>query len=646
MCGITGIIATNGAVVDKNVLSSMSDALAHRGPDAHGMRIDLQACDECLSIQVGLAHRRLSIIDLSHNAAQPMSNENGTIWIVFNGEIYNFAELRTLLEERGHVFKSKSDTEVLLHGYEEWGVSLPLRLNGMFAFAIWDPEQRKVFMARDRFGKKPLYYHLSKYGLIFASELTALMRHPDIPEELDIPALGRYLLHEYVPAPHSMVRGVAKLEPGHMLEWTPSETKVTRYWEPRIGGADMSLAEAAAKFRDLFIRAVERRLISDVPLGVFLSGGIDSSCVVAAMRECVDASKIQTFAIGFQEKSFDEAGYARESAKYFGVTHREEILTAQRMLEILPEVFAFLDEPLADASIIPTYLLSSFARRHVTVALGGDGGDELFAGYDPFAALWAASIYEHVPPKVRSLIEGVASRLPVSTRNMSLDFKIKRFLKGFRYSPSVRLQAWMAGLCPDEQHEILAAGAAKEALAKDPFEAVQSRADEANLRNQVEAAIHYYQSWYLSGDIMTKVDRASMAVSLEVRAPFLDADLVEFVNSLPPAMKYHRGVRKHLLRETFKDILPPEVLSRSKKGFGIPLAAWLKKDLLSTMHRLFAKESLCMEGLFKPEAVERLIQEHISGKVDHRKQLWTLLMFQGWLERHRKINTKGPLSNA
>ncbi|MDR1921561.1 MAG: asparagine synthase (glutamine-hydrolyzing) [Candidatus Adiutrix sp.] len=635
MCGIAGILTPDGREVNEAALRSMCEALIHRGPDAFGRRLDLGAAPaEARPVAVGFAHRRLSIIDLSDAAAQPMSNEDGRVWIVFNGEIYNFQPLRAELLRRGHSFKSGGDTEVIIHGYEEYGFEVLRKLNGMFAFALWDAEKRLLFMARDRFGKKPLYYRTTAGGLCFASELTALMRNPEVPAKLDMTALGRYLLHEHVPPPQSLIEGVSKLAPAQALVWTPDGgARVFSYWAPRLGGSVLRPAEAARELRRLFREAVARRMISDVPLGLFLSGGLDSACVAAAMREGVEASRIQTFSIGFQEKSFDESAQARATAAYFGTNHREEMLTVGRMLEILPEVFSFMDEPLADASVLPAYLLAGFTRRHVTVALGGDGGDEIFAGYDPFAALGAAAVYEKAPRVLRRALEGAARLLPVSARNMSLDFKIKQFLKGCRYETAVRLQAWMAAFCPDEQRKLLTEEAAAAALARDPFEPVRRTAREAALANRVEAAIHYYLSWYLSGDIMTKIDRASMAVSLEARAPFLDRELVEFVNGLPPEMKYNRGVRKFLLREAFKDILPPAALKGPKKGFGIPLTAWLRRDLVPAMRRAFEPGRLKREGLFRPAAVDRLMKEHIAGKADHRKQLWTLLMFQNWLEK-------------
>jgi asparagine synthase (glutamine-hydrolysing) len=634
MCAIAGILTTDGTAVEAGALGAMAAALRHRGPDACGLRADLGVPDDRRPVSAGLAHTRLAIIDLSDQAGQPMSNEDGDVWVVFNGEIYNFQPLRAELRQKGHVFRSQSDTEVLLRGYEEYGAGILSRLNGMFAFAIWDLRDKSLFLARDRFGKKPLYYALTPRGISFASELTALLRNPALGAELDLKALGRYLLHEYVPAPHSLIRGVLKLPQAHALIWRPdTPARIYCYWRPGFGQADISLDEAAQKLRALFRRAVERRLISDVPLGVFLSGGVDSSCVTAAMRECMPADKIRSFAIGFKEKSFDESAFARESAAYFGTRHREKIFTAGAMLDILPAVWDFMDEPLADASLLPTYLLSAFAREHVTVALGGDGGDELFAGYDTFAALWPAELYSALPAPGRRLAERLARLLPASTRNMSLDFKLKQFMKGCRYDPKARVQAWMAAFCPDEQMRLLTPEAAREALAEDPFQPVRRLAEEAALSSRVEAAIHYYIHWYLSGDILTKVDRASMAVSLEARAPFLDLEVAEFVNSLPPKMKYRWGARKRLLRKAFYDVLPRGALSRPKKGFGIPLAAWLKKELRPAMEHAFAPDRLRRESLFNADFVRGLMGEHIAGKADHRKQLWTLLVFQNWRER-------------
>lgn len=633
MCGIAGIVNTRG-LADKGILERMAEALRHRGPDAGGIEVGLGR-NSSGGVSVGFSHRRLAIIDLSDAGRQPMCNEDSSVWITFNGEIYNYKELRSDLLARGHVFRSGSDTEVLVHGYEEYGERLPELLNGMFAYAIWDANREKLLLARDRFGKKPLYYREHPHGLEFASELTALLEHPDIPRLLDMEALGAYLLHEYVPAPLSMIEGVRKLPPGHLLVWSAHGVDMRPYWQPHVGGGSESavLPQAARHLYDLVVAATQRRLMSDVPLGVFLSGGVDSSCLVAAMCECMDASKVSTFSIGFKERTFDESPYAREVARYFGTNHHEQILTAQGMIDLLPAVWTSLDEPLADASVIPTYLLSRFTRTRATVALGGDGSDELFAGYDPFAALQAADMMGRLPAPVRKALERLVSVLPVSSRNMSLDFKIKQFFKGLRHDSPVRLQAWMGAFCPEDQRLVLTEQAARRVLATDPMEPVRQRALDANLTHSVEAAIHYYLSWYLSGDILTKVDRASMAFSLEVRAPFLDNKLVEHVNALPANMKYRRGTRKFILREAFRHVLPPQVLSRSKKGFGIPLTAWLRKDLAQEMRRVFAPSRLKRQGLFRPEQVSRLVQEHMAGKVDNRKPLWTLFVYQHWHER-------------
>lgn len=615
MCGIAGFVGQG----DRGVLESMGRALVHRGPDGEGRYVDE-------SRRLFLLHRRLAILDIQ-GGEQPMWNEDGQVCVVFNGEIYNHAELRERLVARGHVFKSDhSDTEVLVHGYEEWGEELPKHLNGMFAFAIYDRQRAALFLARDRFGKKPLYYAARKGLFAFASELGALLQHPSIDRTLSRPALQKYFAYGFIPAPHSLYSSISKLPGGHCMSYDLSEEKprVSRYWrfeiEPHEHLPKNPEEEWGEELRSLLSRAVKRRLMSDVPLGIFLSGGIDSSAVLAFASEQLPAGQIKTFAIGFQEATFDESAYARRVANLFASDHYEEILSLEKARELAGNVLRRLDEPLADASILPTYLLCAFARRHVTVALGGDGGDELFAGYDTFKALSAARWYRCLTtPGLRRGVQSLARLLPVSEKNMSLDFRIRRGLRGAAYPPSMWNPVWLGPLDPDEIEELFA----EEVRAEDVYgEAIQAW-DNATAASPVDRALEFYTRFYLQDDILTKVDRASMMVSMEVRAPFLDNEVVDFARKIPHRYKYRLGQTKYLLKRALANKLPHDILYRKKKGFGIPSARWLKEwNVVSDT----SPEKLPVSA---STAREKWL-EHNMGMEDHRLFLWAWLA----LEQH------------
>ncbi len=626
MCGIAGIVTKER--VNPQDLTAMLAALGHRGPDDRGSEI-ISGPDK----MVALGHTRLSIIDLSKAAHQPMANEDNSLWLTFNGEIYNFRALRHDLEKRGHRFKSKTDSEVLLHGYEEYGSGIFKRLNGMFACALWDSLNQTLILGRDRYGQKPLFYWQQEGTFVFASELKALLRHPAIHPDIDPASLSRYLLFEYVPAPHCLIRNVRKLEAGTYLTHRAGEIKIERYWE--IGfhnNGDPSISDAVSAGERLeheLEAAVGRHLESDVPLGVFLSGGIDSSAIVAMMSRRLPARQIKTFCIGFKESSFDESAHARKVAGHFGTEHHEQILDAGTMLEILPEIWGFMDEPLADASIIPTYLLSRFTRDHVTVALGGDGGDELFCGYDPFVAHKLAEAYALVPGWLhRGILEPLSRYLPVSDRNMSLDFRLKQTLKGLPYPLPIRNQVWLGAFSLEEQHQLFASDFLHEAQKCDPYAEIMTTDRAGIFRDKYDELIWLYSKYYLAGDILTKVDRASMACSLEVRAPFLDADLTDFINRLPSNLKLKGLRRKYLLKQVMQKHLPPEILKRSKKGFGIPLSAWLKTELQPFMRETLNAGNT--QAIFRPQAVNTLIEDHLNRRRDNRKQLWTLICLEMW----------------
>jgi len=631
MCGICGIVEKNRPV-DLQALKRMTATLRHRGPDDEGF----YSAPEEGEIGVGLGFRRLSIIDLL-TGNQPISNEDGSVRVVFNGEIYNYRELRSELESRGHHFATESDTEVIVHLYEELGAHCVGRLNGMFAIALWDAHRRELVLARDRFGKKPLYYADLGGSLLFGSELKALREHPRCPGDLDFDALSRYLALEYVPTPYSIFAGIRKLPGGHVLRWRDGRISLEQYWDlaHRPSEASRSDEQYVEEFRSLFQSAVRRRLVSDVPLGAFLSGGIDSSSVVGMMVDALPAGAVKTFSVGFEEKSFDESRHASRVAAHFGTDHHEEIFTAGVMLETLPTVVNWLDEPFGDASILPTYLLSRFTREHVTVALGGDGSDELLAGYPTFPADRLTRFYRLPSPLHTKLIVPLADRLPVSTANFSFDFKLKRFLRAVASAEDTRHAVWLGSFTPAEQAALLTAPPG------DPY-AEQRHLISRRQGDQVGKLIYLYAKTYLQDDILVKVDRASMACSLEVRAPFLDAELVEFLSRVPSRLKLRRLDTKHLLKRAMGDVLPPGIASRKKKGFGIPVASWFKGELREALQDELSPERIRRQGLFEPAEVSRLVSEHLSGRRDHRKPLWTLFMFQLWHRRWHEGRAASP----
>jgi asparagine synthase (glutamine-hydrolysing) len=632
VCGICGVVGRDP--VDREVLGRMTAALRHRGPDDEGFLVEERAD----GVAVGLGFRRLAIIDLE-SGNQPIANEDGTVHVVFNGEIYNHRELRADLERRGHRFATHADTEVIVHLYEEQGPRCVERLNGMFAIALWDGSRRELVLARDRFGKKPLYYAELGGTLLFGSELKSLLEDPRCPRTLDYAALSRYLALEYVPAPHAILAGVRKLPGGNVLRWRDERIAVERYWDLELRPDEPArpVEEYAEELRGRLREAVRRRLMSDVPLGAFLSGGIDSSSVVAMMVDALPAASVKTFSIGFEQPSFDESTHARRVAAFFGTDHHEEIFTAGKMLDLMPSVVEVLDEPFGDASILPTALLSRFTREHVTVALGGDGGDELLAGYPTFQAERVARLYR-VP---RVLHEGVivplADRLPVSTANFSFDFKLKSFLRGAGVPDDVRHATWLGSFTHGEQAALLTRPP------DDPF--VEQRAAVAAAHgDRLARLIYLYAKTYLQDDILLKVDRASMAYSLEVRAPFLDVELVEFLSRVPSRLKLRGFDTKHLLKRAMGDLLPRGIAARPKKGFGIPVSAWFKGELREALLDELSPERLRRQGLFAPAEVQRLVSEHLSGARDNRKPLWTLFVFQlwhrRWLEERRPVGER------
>jgi asparagine synthase (glutamine-hydrolysing) len=638
MCGITGWANLDPRTPPpegaEDLLRSMCERMIHRGPDSEGYLID---------DGVAFGMRRLAIIDLI-TGEQPAFNEDESVAVILNGEIYNYRELRADLEARGHHFRSASDTEVLPHLYEEYGREMVQHLNGMFAFALWDEKRRRLFLARDRFGEKPLYWGVFDQTLLFASEPKVLLAHPSVRPNLNLDALRHYLSFDYVPAPLSIYEGINKLPAAHMLTLDHGQICVERYWRLSYETRQPipSVNEAAERLRELLADSVRMRLVSDVPLGVLLSGGIDSSMVTAlAVRS--SSETVRTFSISFSESSFDESQYARRVAEFLGTDHHEERFSASLAANLVGDIGAWMDEPMSDPSLVPTYLLSRFTRKHVTVALGGDGGDEIFAGYPMYFGHHMAQAYNLVPRFLRrGVIEPMVNLLPVKTKNLSLDYRARRFITASHYDEVARHHIWFGSFTPQDQ-ELLLSDPVRQSSNADVYRDARRMFAECDSNDRTERMQNLDTQLYLAEDILTKVDRASMAVSLEVRAPYLDPRVAEFAASLPSFYKLHGYTSKYILKRAAKGLLPAFVWRRGKKGFGVPFAKWLNAELRPMTRDLLSPERLRRGGLFNADYVARLQDEHERGVANHRKLLWTLLMFELWhesfVETPRRIET-------
>jgi asparagine synthase (glutamine-hydrolysing) len=626
MCGIAGLLRFDGRPVDPAVLDSMTDVLTHRGPDGRGTYIDGE---------LGLGHRRLSIIDLSDDGAQPMPNEDETVWVVLNGEIYNFPQLREELLGKGHRFRSHTDTEVLVHLYEEHGDEMVSRLRGMFAFALWDTKKRRLLIARDRFGQKPLFYRLDHLGIHFASETKGIFADPEVPRAADPLALHLYLTYGYVPAPYSAFTGVRKLAPGTLLTVEASgKTQQRPYWTFPIQPKRQvsSKREEAALEEELIARideATKLRMISDVPLGGFLSGGVDSSAIVAAMVRA-GGEKVRTFAIGFHEKAYDERAYAREVANHLGTDHTELVLTPDNFVP-LEQIAWHYGEPFADPSALPTFALSKLAREQVTVALSGDAGDELFLGYGRYLGTRLEEGVRQAPAPLRRLARshsmlGVLSRAgqPKLAGELAHSAYNRKLSQADLYLTRLEL------LTSSVKDELYSPGFRFATRGMDARELVRGAIQGSGGETLVERCGHADALTYLPDDILVKVDIASMAFALECRSPFLDHELAEFVGTLPARLKMKRLEGKRILKRAIQDQVPPSVISRSKQGFGVPLEHWFRGKLDTLLReRLLAPEAR-QRGLFEPSVVERYVEEHTSGLRDHRNALFPLLMLESW----------------
>ena len=627
MCGICGVInLKRGCPVARDDVEAMTRTMIHRGPDDEGYFFETG---------VGLGHRRLSILDLV-GGRQPLSNEDGRLTIVFNGEIYNWRELRTNLEAKGHRFRTRSDTEVIIHAYEEFGEAWVDQVNGMFALAIWDSVRRQLTLARDRTGIKPLYYAELDGLLIFASELKAILAHPAVPRRLDTVALNQYLSLEYVPTPRTIFENVKKLPPASVLTVDRGRVNLRTYWDLDLGqgenGPPVRGQDLVAEFKQSLEKVVSLEMLADVPVGVLLSGGLDSSSVAAVMSR-LNPGRIQSFSIRFEERSFDESEYARLAARHLGTEHHEMTLSQDLMLELVPRITDFMDEPLADSSIIPSYLLSEFTHKSVKVALGGDGGDELFGGYSTLQAHRLFGYYHRVFPGVlgRRLVPWLIEKLPVSFSNLSFDFKARRFVAGQGLPPVERHHRWLGSFTADERQRLL--GALAQGWGNPVGSLLESHYGAACLKDPINRILYCDMKLYLEGDILPKVDRASMANSLEVRVPLLNNIMLDFASRLPLEFKLKGLTTKHILRQAMAGVLPASIIKRGKKGFNIPVAKWLTGALRPLVEDMFSISRLKRIGLFDHTYVRSLWDEHLAGQKDNRKLLWTLLIFEMWREK-------------
>lgn len=632
MCGIGGKVIAGGRERVPAPHSHMQ-AQQHRGPDAAGFWAD----EHC-----ALGHRRLSIIDLSEAGRQPMSNEDGSVWITFNGEVYNFARLRDELEGLGHRFRSKTDTEVLIHAYEQWGTECVRRFRGMFAFGIWDRKRRRLFLARDRVGKKPLFYcHQTQEGdrFTFASELQGLLADPEIPRTVDLAALDAYLSWGYVPGPATGFSGIAKLLPGHWLTLDVTaegfRIRTERYWSldylPKLR---ISEADACEGLREKLSEAVRLRMISDVPLGAFLSGGVDSSIVVGLMAQASDRP-VKTFSIGFTEAAYNELDHARRVAERWGTEHEEHVVRPDA-LSILPMLVRHYGEPYADSSAIPTYYVAQMTRRSVTVALNGDGGDESFAGYERYLAAHLAERLRHAPGFHGAA--GLLQRLvPDSIDPKNRLRRLHRFLAVAHRPLAERYGRWVSYFHPEDKAALYGPELAPYlptrsdgSIEGEPQRWMRQLFENAGACDVVDAAMSVDVHGYLPYDLLVKVDIAAMATSLEARSPFLDHEVMEFAARLPVSYKLRGRRSKYLLKRTFADLLPGENARRGKMGFGVPVGDWFRGPLRELLQDSLLSPGALGRGYFQPEAVRSLIEQHLAREADHSFKLWSLLMLELW----------------
>ena len=627
MCGIAGFTCfQHRPEAGTRILEEMITSIRSRGPDAEGVY-----SDDCIY----LGHKRLSIIDLE-GGKQPMHDPKGRYHLTYNGEIYNFIELRETLLEKGYSFQTESDTEVLLTHLMDKGIEGLASLNGMFAFALWDGHAKEGYLVRDRVGIKPLYYTVCNQELVFASELKALLAYPRLERRLSCLSLNKYLTFGYVPAPNTMYEHVHKLEPGTYLRFRQGEICKQMYWdipleENPISGRNVD--ECADEFVELLEDSIVKRLRSDVPVGVFLSGGLDSSTITALASKAQQGA-LHTFSVGFEDSSYDESPYAHQVASLFQTVHHHQVCSTKVAVELLPEVYARMDEPFADASILPTYLLCKFASQRVKVVLGGDGGDELFAGYPSFQAHKLMERLSFLPVACRDLLTRAARRIPVSHRYASVDFLMQQFLKGAGISPEIRFFMWMGYFGHEQKKSLLHKDVQHELLRKNPYEDIINYVKQSGLVSDFERILYLCMKLYLQDDILVKIDRASMAHGLEVRVPFLDHHVVEYVSGIKSTYKLRRWTSKYLLKHAAAAILPKNIVHRQKAGFMMPVAKWLQTDLKERVKELFFDPQVEEDGLFDLSFMKQLLDDHLDQRRDNRKQIWNLFCFLIWRKHY------------
>ncbi len=631
MCGITGFVNANGSPADRSIVEAMNLCIEHRGPDEDGFYINQN---------VALAMRRLSIIDLA-SGQQPIYNEDRTKAIVFNGEIYNYQELRAGLLERGHKLSTKSDTEVVLHLYDEYGPDGLPPLRGMFAFAIWDERDQSLFLARDRVGKKPLLYsHQPNGDLIFGSEFRAVLEHPAVTREVDHVSIDDYLAYLCVPAPRTAFKNIRKLEPGHWLRWKNGKIETRRYWQPDPSKKiKISEEEAIEETTRLLRESTRLRMISEVPLGAFLSGGVDSSTVVALMAQ-ESERPVKTFSIGFEEQDFSELKYARRVAEHVGAEYNEFIVRPNA-LEVIPTLVDHYGEPYSDSSAIPTYYVSKETRKHVTVALNGDGGDESFAGYERYAAMKLADLYKRVPAVLRkALIEAPVSLIPTSELKRSRPRDAKRFLRAANLPRTERYSRWVTTFDRETKRSLYTSEFSATLAGNDPIDLLEHWFSKSNGSGTLSSTMLTDLMTYLPNDLLVKVDIASMANSLEARSPFLDHKVIEFAASLPDNLKMKGFETKSLLKKVAARLVPREVIYRRKMGFGVPVGVWFRGDMKDFVKDVLLSQTSLKRGIIRPEMIEKYVEEHTAAKRDHSFQIWTLLMLELWFQRFIDVNRR------
>jgi asparagine synthase (glutamine-hydrolysing) len=631
MCGICGIFNTRDATTPDApaLVERMATSIAHRGPNDSGTHIDGR---------IALGHRRLSVIDLSINGRGPMANEDGTVWITYNGEIYNFRELKSQfrLVEKGHRFRSSTDTEVLLHLYEELGPEAGKELNGMYAFAIWDSRRQELHLARDPFGIKPLFYTWQGDRLLFGSEIKALLQDPSVPRRVNLQALHDFLTFDYIPGEQTAFEGIHELAPGHWMTVDATGRVTTKRFFDLSFAEDDSItdAKAVARARELLDVSVERQLVADVPVGVLLSGGMDSSTITALMKRHTN-EPIHTYSVGFEDPSFNELPWAKIVSQAFGTVHREVVVTPSMVRDLLSKYIGYIDEPYADGSAIPTYYVCELAKDEVVVVLSGEGGDEAFAGYETHAAYKASRWFSKVPGWVRKgIIAPVVHSLPVSHKKLSLEFKMKRFLGGQDLTPPQAHLWWRIVLTEAQKQELYTPAVREQLIPQAPERHFVEAFGRSGARDTLNRLLHVDASVFLPDDLMIKNDRMSMAHSLEARVPMTDTELTEYMSRVPARVKLPRLRKKHIMRKAMEGILPSSILDKKKVGLEMPYSRWLKNELNDILLNYCGPARLAETGLFRPEGVKAIIDEHMTGRRDHGRALWGLLNFMVWHERY------------